>query len=71
MHSSHLPLRRLTGSDDLGSLLVSGARGGRDCKSFGALAEGLQLTGEGGPRQLTRRLRESALEGEISDHSGL
>ncbi|PWI10409.1 IS256 family transposase [Streptomyces sp. NWU339] len=34
-------------------------------------AEGLQLTGEGGPlQQPTKRLLESALEGEITDHLG-
>lgn len=34
-------------------------------------AEGLQLTGEGGLlHQLTRRVLESALEGEITDHLG-
>lgn len=34
-----------------------------------AQAEGLQLTGEGGLlQQLTKRLLESALEGEITDH---
>ncbi|WNF28790.1 IS256 family transposase [Streptomyces sp. C11-1] len=36
-----------------------------------AQAEGLQLTGEGGLlQQLTKRLLESALEGEITDHVG-
>ena len=36
-----------------------------------AQAEGLQLTGEGGLLQhLTKRLLESALEGEITDHRG-
>jgi hypothetical protein len=36
-----------------------------------AQAEGLQLTGEGGLlQQLTQRLLESALEGEITDHLG-
>ncbi|AOR30961.1 transposase [Streptomyces fodineus] len=36
-----------------------------------AQAEGLQLTGEGGLlQQLTKRLLESALEGEINDHLG-
>ncbi|SOB81342.1 Transposase, Mutator family [Streptomyces sp. 1331.2] len=36
-----------------------------------ARAGGLQLTGEGGlPQQLTRRVLESALEGEITDHLG-
>jgi transposase-like protein len=36
-----------------------------------AQAEGLQLTGEGGLlQQLTKRLLESALEGEITDHLG-
>lgn len=36
-----------------------------------AAAEGLQLTGEGGLlQQLTKRLLESALEGEITDHLG-
>jgi putative transposase len=34
-------------------------------------ASGLQLTGEGGVlAQLTKRLLESALEGEITDHLG-
>ena len=36
-----------------------------------AQAEGRQLTGEGGLlQQLTKRLLESALEGEITDHLG-
>lgn len=36
-----------------------------------APAEGLQLTGEGGLlQQLTKRLLESALEGEVTDHLG-
>ncbi|MGW4116134.1 IS256 family transposase [Actinosynnema sp. NPDC004786] len=36
-----------------------------------ARAGGLKLTGEGGvPQQLTKRLLESALEGEITDHLG-
>src|SRR3954468_2789711 len=36
-----------------------------------AKADGLQLTGEGGVlQQLTKRLLESALEGEITDHLG-
>ncbi len=36
-----------------------------------AQAEGLQLTGESGMlQQLTKRLLESALEGEITDHLG-
>lgn len=36
-----------------------------------AQAEGLQLTGEGGLlQQLTKRLLESALGGEITDHLG-
>ncbi|GAA3185291.1 hypothetical protein GCM10010451_38130 [Streptomyces virens] len=37
----------------------------------GVQAEGLQLTGEGGLlQQLTKRLLESALEGEITEHLG-
>lgn len=36
-----------------------------------ARKEGLQLTGEGGLlQQLTKRVLESALEGEITDHVG-
>jgi putative transposase len=35
-----------------------------------AKASGLQLTGEGGVAQLTKRLLESALDGEITDHLG-
>ena len=36
-----------------------------------AQAQGLQLTGEGGLlQQLTKRLLESVLEGEITDHLG-
>ncbi len=36
-----------------------------------AQSDGLQLTGEGGLlQQLTKRLLESALEGEMSDHLG-
>jgi putative transposase len=36
-----------------------------------ARTEGLQLTGEGGLlQQLTKRVLESALEGEITDHVG-
>jgi hypothetical protein len=31
---------------------------------------GLRLTGEGGVQQLTKRLLESALDGEITDHLG-
>lgn len=37
-----------------------------------ARSEGLQLTGEGGLlQQLTKRVLESALEGEITDHLGM
>lgn len=36
-----------------------------------ARSEGLQLTGQGGLlQQLTKRVLESALEGEITDHLG-
>jgi putative transposase len=35
-----------------------------------ARAEGLQLTGQGGLLQLTKRVLESALEGETTDHLG-
>ncbi|MFD4578016.1 transposase, partial [Streptomyces sp. NPDC058417] len=36
-----------------------------------ARSDGLQLTGEGGLlQQLTKRVPESALEGEITDHVG-
>ncbi|MET7728616.1 transposase, partial [Streptomyces mirabilis] len=36
-----------------------------------ARSKGLQLTGEGGLlQQLTKRVLESALEGEITDHLG-
>jgi hypothetical protein len=36
-----------------------------------ARGEGLQLSGEGGLlQQLTKRVLESALEGEITDHVG-
>lgn len=36
-----------------------------------AQADGLQLTGEGGLlQQLTKRLLESAFEGEMTDHLG-
>ncbi|MDL5206478.1 transposase [Streptomyces sp. ALI-76-A] len=36
-----------------------------------AKADGIQLTGEGGLlQQLTKRILESALEGEITDHLG-
>ncbi|MCC2281036.1 IS256 family transposase, partial [Streptomyces sp. ET3-23] len=36
-----------------------------------ARSDGLQLTGEGGLlQQLTKRVLESALEGEITDHVG-
>jgi transposase-like protein len=35
-----------------------------------ARSEGLQLTGQGGLLQLTKRVLESALEGEITDHLG-
>ena len=41
------------------------------CWSTGPGREGLQLTGEGGLlQQLTKRVLESALEGEITDHLG-
>ncbi len=46
--------------EQLIAMLVDRARG-----------EGLQLTGEGGLlQQLTKRVLESALEGEITDHLG-
>jgi transposase-like protein len=46
--------------DQLISMLIDRAR-----------SEGLQLTGEGGLlQQLTKRVLESALEGEITDHLG-
>jgi putative transposase len=46
--------------EQLIALLVDRARG-----------EGLKLTGEGGLlQQLTKRVLESALEGEITDHVG-
>ncbi|WP_369028608.1 transposase, partial [Nocardia farcinica] len=36
-----------------------------------ARTDGLQLTGEGGLlQQLTKRVLESALEGEVTDHLG-
>ncbi|MDJ0386164.1 transposase, partial [Streptomyces sp. G-G2] len=36
-----------------------------------AKADGIKLTGQGGPlQQLTKRILESALEGEIPDHLG-
>ena len=35
-----------------------------------AKADGIQLTGEGGLLQLTKRILESALAGELTDHPG-
>ena len=35
-----------------------------------AQADGIKLTGEGGLLQLTKKILESALEGEITDHLG-
>ncbi|MEV0628659.1 hypothetical protein AB0K31_20285, partial [Nonomuraea wenchangensis] len=53
------PDRSMT-DEQLISMLVTRAR-----------SEGLQLTGEGGLlQQLTKRVLESALEGEITDHLG-
>jgi hypothetical protein len=53
------PDRSMT-DEQLISMLVNRAR-----------SEGLQLTGEGGLlQQLTKRVLESALEGEITDHLG-
>jgi hypothetical protein len=49
-----------TSDDQLIAMLVDRARN-----------QGLQLTGEGGLlQQLTKRVLESALEGEITDHVG-
>lgn len=55
------PVAGLDGLDEqLVNQLVSRAKSG-----------GLQLTGEGGVlQQLTKRLLESALDGEITDHLG-
>lgn len=51
---------RSMSDEQLISMLVNRAR-----------SEGLQLTGEGGLlQQLTKRVLESALEGEITDHLG-
>src|SRR3954451_13237471 len=48
------------GDEQLVAMLVERAR-----------SEGLQLTGQGGLlQQLTKRVLESALEGEITDHLG-
>ena len=48
------------GDEQLVAMLVDRAR-----------SQGLQLTGEGGLlQQLTKRVLESALEGEITDHLG-
>src|SRR5215831_3143754 len=55
---------------------AAGAVGGLDEQLVGELvararAGGLQLTGEGGVlQQLTKRLLEAALEGEMTDHLG-
>jgi putative transposase len=66
MMTEHSDLEPATGStvrisdDQLVAMLVDRARG-----------DGLQLTGEGGLlQQLTKRVLESALEGEITDHVG-
>ena len=54
--------------------MSSGAAGGEQLIAMlveRACSEGLQLTGEGGLlQQLTKRVLESALEGEITDHLG-
>ncbi|MFJ5218226.1 hypothetical protein ACIP98_26330 [Streptomyces sp. NPDC088354] len=54
------PAAEAVSDDQLVAMLVDRAR-----------SEGLQLTGEGGLlQQLTRRVLDSALEGEITDHVG-
>jgi transposase-like protein len=54
------PVGAATSDEQLIAMLVDRARN-----------EGLQLTGEGGLlQQLTKRVLESALEGEITDHLG-
>jgi putative transposase len=54
------PVGAATSDEQLIAMLVDRAR-----------SEGLQLTGEGGLlQQLTKRVLESALEGEITDHLG-
>jgi transposase-like protein len=57
---SVVPAGAATSDEQLIAMLVDRAR-----------SEGLQLTGEGGLlQQLTKRVLESALEGEITDHLG-
>lgn len=59
VESEEMPVSPAT-DDDLVGRLVAQAR-----------ADGLQLTGEGGLlQQLTKRVLEAALEGEITDHLG-
>jgi len=54
------PVGEATSDEQLIAMLVDRGR-----------SEGLQLTGEGGLlQQLTKRVLESALEGEITDHLG-
>ena len=54
------PVGEATWDEQLIAMLVDRAR-----------SEGLQLTGEGGlSQQLTKRVLESALEDEITDHLG-
>ena len=58
------PCRRPAGLDAVDEQLIARLAGR-------ARAGGLQLTGEGGLlAQLTKRVVESALEGEITDHLG-
>ncbi|MEV8207511.1 transposase [Streptomyces sp. NPDC079189] len=59
-HEATEPPANGTSDEQLIAMLVDRAR-----------TEGLQLTGEGGLlQQLTKRVLESALEGEITDHVG-
>ncbi|WP_416069847.1 IS256 family transposase [Streptomyces sp. AK02-01A] len=59
-HEATAPSASGTSDEQLIAMLVDRAR-----------TEGLQLTGEGGLlQQLTKRVLESALEGEITDHVG-
>ena len=66
----------MSGVENPDDAMPAGAADGLDEQLVGQLVDraragGLQLTGEGGVlQQLTKRLLEAALDGEITDHLG-
>src|SRR5262252_9679640 len=66
----------MSGVENADDAIAAGGADGLDEQLVGQLVErarsgGLQLTGEGGVlQQLTKRLLEAALDGEMTDHLG-